>query len=80
MVRHCDMNNLWTGFSTHFKIGLMALHMDKKGLIEYFKFMGAVFGDMDIQTQAVHGAIDFCVWECMSPVPDAPEFAMPALT
>lgn len=54
---------------THIKTGLMALHMDKKGLIDYFKFMGAAFGDMDIQTQAVHGAIDFCVWECMLPGP-----------
>ncbi|KAI0011815.1 hypothetical protein F4779DRAFT_615218 [Xylariaceae sp. FL0662B] len=45
--------------------GLMALHMDKKRLIEYFKFMGAVFGDIKLETKGVYGAHDFCVWECM---------------
>ncbi|KAI1343143.1 hypothetical protein F5Y15DRAFT_278468 [Xylariaceae sp. FL0016] len=44
--------------------GLMAMNMDKKGLIEYFKFMGAAFGDMNIVITGVHGAYDFCVWEC----------------
>lgn len=45
--------------------GLMALHMDKKALVSYFQLMGSLFGDMDIRTTAVHGVLDFCVWECV---------------
>ena len=43
----------------------MALHMDKKALISYFQFMGSLFGDMDIRTTSIRGAVDFCVWECV---------------
>jgi hypothetical protein len=42
----------------------MALHMDKPALTKYFALMGALFGDMSITTTGVHGAGDFCVWEC----------------
>ena len=43
----------------------MALHMDKNALVSYFQLMGTLFGNMDIRTTAVHGALDFCVWECV---------------
>lgn len=50
----------------------MALHMDKAALADYFGLMGVVFNDIDVRTKAVHGAGDFCVWECArSPGPHA---------
>ncbi|KAI0477479.1 hypothetical protein GGR56DRAFT_673852 [Xylariaceae sp. FL0804] len=44
--------------------GLMAMHMDKTALKELFQLLGTTFGDMKVETTGVHGAGDFCVWEC----------------
>ncbi|KAH8896879.1 hypothetical protein GQ53DRAFT_743399 [Thozetella sp. PMI_491] len=43
--------------------GLMALHMDKQTLIPHFQKIATTFGEMEIKTTGIYGALDFCIWE-----------------